>query len=297
MSVMKTRLLIFLCLLVTQLPANAEEQRLQVVTSFSILEDLVGELGGEHVSVVNLVGRNSDAHMYRPVPSDAVAIQRADLVVYNGLGFEGWIERLLDNKGAGTTQLAASGGVDVIVNDGEIDPHAWQSFSNIDLYVNNISRMLIKLMPEHVEYLTRRQQDYLAEVDRLEKQLSARLDKTPLQARIVVTSHDAFGYLGREFNIQFLAPLGLSLEVDPSAEDVATVVEQIRERQVNALFLENINNPRLMQSISEETGVSIGGRLYSDALSEVDGPAATYLNMMRHNVESLINAFNTSTKH
>ena len=285
--------LTFLCLLFLANTVSANDSSIRVVTSFSILEDLVKELGGQYVSVVNLVGRNSDAHMYQPKPSDAVAIAKADLVVFNGLGFEGWIPRLIKNSGYKNQQIIASRGVDTIKNGKEIDPHAWQSFHNIRLYIQNISQMLIQLRPQHVEALTKRQQKYLDSVSNLEQRLKKQFANIPPNKRIVVTSHDAFGYLGREFKIQFLAPLGLSLEVEASAEDVAAIIDQIREQSVKALFVENINNPRLLELISAETNVTIGGRLYSDALSEVEGPASTYLKMMRYNIESLINRLNT----
>ena len=285
--------LTFLCLLFLANTVSANDSSIRVVTSFSILEDLVKELGGQYVSVVNLVGRNSDAHMYQPKPSDAVAIAKADLVVFNGLGFEGWIPRLIKNSGYKNQQIIASRGVDAIKNGKEIDPHAWQSFHNIRLYIQNISQMLIQLRPQHVEALTKRQQKYLDSVSNLEQRLKKQFASIPPNKRIVVTSHDAFGYLGREFKIQFLAPLGLSLEVEASAEDVAAIIDQIREQSVKALFVENTNNPRLLELISAETNVTIGGRLYSDALSEVEGPASTYLKMMRYNIESLINRLNT----
>ena len=273
--------------------ASANESSIRVVTSFSILEDLVKELGGQYVNVVNLVDRNSDAHTYQPKPSDAVAIAKADLVIFNGLGFEGWIPRLIKNSGYKNKQIIASKGVDAIKNGKETDPHAWQSFHNIRLYVQNISQMLIQLRPQYSEVLTKRQQKYLDSLNDLEINLKEQLVKIPVSKRIVVTSHDAFGYLGREFKVQFLAPLGLSLEVEASAEDVATIIDQIREQNVKALFVENINNPRLLELISAETNVAIGGRLYSDALSEVKGPAGTYLKMMRHNIESLITVLST----
>ena len=285
--------LIFLCLLFLVNIASANESSIRVVTSFSILEDLVKELGGQYVNVVNLVDRNSDAHTYQPKPSDAVAIAKADLVIFNGLGFEGWIPRLIKNSGYKNKQIIASKGVDAIKNGKETDPHAWQSFHNIRLYVQNISQMLIQLRPQYSEVLTKRQQKYIDSLNDLEINLKEQLVKIPVSKRIVVTSHDAFGYLGREFKIQFLAPLGLSLEVEASAEDVATIIDQIREQNVKALFVENINNPRLLELISAETNVAIGGRLYSDALSEVKGPAGTYLKMMRHNIESLITVLST----
>ena len=283
----------FLCLFFWANLVNAGEPSIRVVTSFSILENLVNELGGQYVSVINLVSRNSDAHMYQPKPSDAVSIAKADLVVFNGLGFEGWIPRLIKNSGYKNKQIIASEGVNAIKNGKEIDPHAWQSFHNIRLYVQNITQALIELRPQHVKALTKRQQKYLGSISNLEKRLKKQFASIPSNKRIVVTSHDAFGYLGREFNIRFLAPLGLSIEVEASAEDVAAIIDQIREQNVKALFVENINNPRLLELISGETNVAIGGRLYSDALSEIKGPADTYLKMMRHNIESLINRLNT----
>ena len=269
---------------------DASNQRLEVVTSFSILEDITKELGGEHINIVNLVPRNNDAHMYIPTPSDAAAIDKADLIIFNGLGFEGWIYRLLEDSGGRGVQLNASRGVDFIMNDNEVDPHAWQSFQNIKIYVINISEMLIMLMPQFSEYLLNRQKVYLKKLDGLENELNGKISKISISKRIVVTSHDAFGYLGREFNIKFLAPQGFSLDVEATAKDVAAVVDQIRNKEVSAIFVENINNPKLLNTIAKEANVEVGGRLYSDALSEIDGVANSYLNMMQHNIQSIINS-------
>lgn len=293
---LRTKNIFLFLLFFTANAVSADDSSIRVVTSFSILEDLLKELGGEHVSVVNLVGRNSDAHIYQPKPSDAVAIASADLVVFNGLEFEGWITRLIRNSGYKNKQLIASEEVDAIKNGAEIDPHVWQSFHNIRVYIQNITSALITLRPRHADEFTQRRQQYLQHLNRLEERLRAQIAEVPADKRIVVTSHDAFGYLGREFDIRFLAPLGLSIEVEASAEDVAAIVDQIREQNVRALFVENINNPRLLQRIAAETNIAIGGRLYSDALSEVDGPADTYLNMMQHNIGSLIAAFNSPLK-
>jgi zinc/manganese transport system substrate-binding protein len=271
---------------------SASESSIRVVTSFSILEDLVNTLGGEHVVVANLVDRNQDAHTYQPKPSDAVAIAKADLVVFNGLAFEGWITRLIKNSGYKNKQLIASDGVNAINHGEETDPHAWQSFDNIRVYIQNITHTLITLRPQHRDEFIQRQQQYLNSLNALENSLLKELADIPRNKRIVVTSHDAFGYLEREFDIRFLAPLGLSVEVEASAQDVANVIDQIREQNVKALFIENINSPRLLERIASETNAVIGGRLYSDALSGVEGPAETYLKMMQHNVSALITAFN-----
>ena len=284
-------------ILLNGFPIFAEEDSsFEIVTSFTILENLVSELGGSRVSVTNLVPRNSDAHIYSPKPSDSIAISNADLVIFNGLGFEGWIFRLIKDSGKENNYLIASDGINLLNQSNEIDPHAWQSFKNIRIYIDNISGELINLMPEHEKYFALRRNNYLKKLFELEMNLSNQLSNIPIKKRIVITSHDAFGYLGREFNIEFLAPLGLSLDAEASAEDVADIINQIKEKKVTALFLENINNPKLLKAISLESGIPIGGVLYSDSLSKIDGPAGTYLEMMRHNVKSLIEAFNSQKK-
>jgi zinc/manganese transport system substrate-binding protein len=290
----KLRLLQFaILLLLNGFPIFAKDGQSKIVTSFSILEDLVLELGGDRVSVTNLVPRNSDAHIYSPKPSDAVAISNADLIIFNGLGFEGWIFRLIKDSDKEKNYLISSDGINSLNRFNEIDPHAWQSFKNIRIYIDNISGELINLMPEHEKYFALRRNNYLKKLFELEMNLSNQLSNIPIKKRIVITSHDAFGYLGREFNIEFLAPLGLSLDAEASAEDVAKIINQIKEKKVTALFMENINNPKLLKAISKESGVPVGGKLYSDALSEIGGPAGTYIDMMRHNVKSLIEAFNS----
>ncbi len=281
-------------ILLNGFPIFAEEDRsFEIVTSFTILENLVSELGGSRVSVTNLVPRNSDAHIYSPKPSDSIAISNADLVIFNGLGFEGWIFRLIKDSGKENNYLIASDGINLLNQSNEIDPHAWQSFKNIRIYIDNISGELINFMPEHEKYFALRRNNYLKKLFELEMSLSNQLSNIPIKKRIVITSHDAFGYLGREFNIEFLAPLGLSLDAEASAEDVAKIINLIKEKKVTALFMENINNPKLLKAISKESGVPVGGKLYSDALSEIGGPAGTYIDMMRHNVKSLIEAFNS----
>ena len=290
----KLRLLqLAILLLLNGFPIFAKDDQFKIVTSFTILEDLVLELGGDRVSVTNLVPRNSDAHIYSPKPSDAVAISNADLIIFNGLGFEGWIFRLIKDSDKEKNYLISSDGINSLNRFNEIDPHAWQSFKNIRIYIDNISGKLINLMPEHEKYFVLRRNNYLKKLSELEMNLSNQLSNIPIKKRIVITSHDAFGYLGREFNIEFLAPLGLSLDAEASAEDVAKIINQIKEKKVTALFMENINNPKLLKAISKESGVPVGGKLYSDALSEIGGPAGTYIDMMRHNVKSLIEAFNS----
>mgnify|MGYP003323414609 FL=1 len=228
--------------------------------------------------------------------SDSVAVANADLIIFNGFGFEGWIARLIEDARKEDRQLIASAGARILTHNQETDPHAWQSFSNIRIYVQNISDKLIAIIPQHRNNLEVKKYNYLKKLDKLEEETQQQLAEIPIEKRIVITSHDAFEYLGRELDIEFLAPVGLSLDAEASALDVACVIDLIRHRNIAALFVENITNPRLLERISAETDVAIGGRLYSDALSATDGPASTYLKMMKHNIESLLYAFGSQQR-
>lgn len=272
---------------------TAMESPLHVVTSFSILEDLVNELGGDRVRITNLVGRNRDAHMYQPKPSDAIAIAKADLVIMNGLGFEGWITRLMDDNHYKKPRLVASEGVNILSHGNEIDPHAWQSLANIPIYSANITEALIDLRPQYQAEFTQRNMVFTQKIRALHEEANQQVAAIAEKNRVIVTSHDAFAYLGREFDLHFIAPVGLSTDSEATANDVAAIVRHIRQNNVKALFIENINNPRLLQQISVDTGVAIGGRLYSDALGDKGSPAGTYLGMMRHNINALVTALTT----
>ena len=285
-----------LALLISVLPYSAianNDTPIKVVTSFSILQNLVQELGGEKVDIINLVAPNSDAHIYRPKPSDAIAIANADLVVLNGLGFEGWMARLIENNGSSAKQLIASNGVKELLIDGEMDPHAWQSFENIKQYSHNITQALIENKPQYSKQFNQLNKAYMQKVNALQQSLPQQLSSIPKEKRLVVTSHDAFNYLGKEFSISFIAPVGVNTDIEPTASDVAKLIDQIKSQNIKALFIENINNPRLLRQIASETKVGIGGSLYSDALSEINGPASTYLEMMEYNIISLVTALKT----
>ena len=288
--------LYLLTILISLLPYKVladNDTAIKVVTSFTILQNLVEELGGTKVEIINLVAANSDAHIYSPKPSDAVAIANADLVVMNGLGFEGWMSRLIENNATPGKKLVASRGINPLFIDGEADPHAWQSFKNIKQYIFNITQALIDIKPQYRIEFTQLNQAYMQSLNRLNTELAQQLNSIPEAQRVVVTSHDAFNYLGDEFNISFIAPAGINTDIEPSASDVAKLIGQIKAQNIKALFVENISNPRLLEQIGTETNVAIGGSLYSDALTDIHGPAATYLDMMKYNIESLVEAFKT----
>ena len=286
------RALLALIALLLPLSLSAADKP-QVVTSFSILADLTRAVGGEHIVLTNLVGPDEDAHVFEPSPEHARTLLQADLIIANGLGFEPWLERLLASSEARGRRIDASQGVLPLwlEEDGEkvADPHAWQSLSNAEIYVRNITQALSQLDPAHADAYAANRDAYLAKLHALLKQANSRLANLPASQRKVVTSHDAFGYLGQAWQLQFIAPQGLSTHDEPSAAEVAALIRQLRTEGVSAVLVENIRDPRLLQQIADEAGARVGGTLYSDALAS-QGPASTYLGMLQHNLDTLLTA-------
>lgn len=355
-------------------PATAES-RLQVVASFSILGDMVTQLGGERVAVDTLVGAGEDMHVYQPAPATARRLATAELVVVNGLGFEGWLERLVTASGYAGPVIVATDGADLIrtaawhdddhhdagdlmehhadhdddehhddvehhdddehhaehdddehhaeahdddehhddeMHDevhgdddeheyvahvehqhGDYDPHAWQSLANGQVYARNIAAGLIAVDPAGREYYTQRLDRYLRELAEVERGLREQLRAIPAARRKVVSSHDAFGYFERDYGIEFRALQGLGTDREPSAAELARLVDYVRREGIAAVFMESITDSRLMQQVERETGARIGGTLYSDSLSAPAGPAGTYLDMMRHNIRVIAAALSS----
>jgi zinc/manganese transport system substrate-binding protein len=273
--------------------------RIKAVASFSILGDMARQIGGDRVEVVTLVGPNGDAHVYQPTPTDAKHLSEAKVLVINGLGFEGWMSRLERSAGFKGLTVTASNGVAVQQMDAEghgrshgkaravADPHAWQNPQNGKLYARNIRDGLIQADPDGAASYEANAARLIAALDALDAQVRARLETIPPTRRKVITSHDAFGYFGAAYGIQFIAPQGVSTESEASAKDVARIIRQIKAEAIPAVFLENVSDKRLAEQIGRETGARIGEALFSDALSPSDGPAPTYLDMLRHNAEAL----------
>ena len=279
-------------------PALAQDKpndgKLNVVATFSILADLVKNVGGDRVEVKSLVGPNGDAHVYQPTPNDAKTVSDAKLVFVNGLGFEGWMARLVKASGTKAAMITATKGVKPRkMEEGghsEADPHAWQSVPNAKVYVTNIYDALAAADPAGKATYAANTAAYLAKLDALDVQVRAAVAAIPADRRKIITTHDAFGYFGAAYGVAFIAPQGVSTESEVSARDVAKIITQIRKQKIPAVFLENVTDERLLRRIGEESGARVGGRLYSDALTDEKGPAPTYLDMMRHNVKQLAEA-------
>ena len=285
------------------LPAYAAEP-LRVVATFSILGDMVRQVGGERVAVQTLVGPGADAHVFQPTPTHARQVGQAQLVVSNGLGYEGWMPRLLQSTGYKGPQVEAARGVRTLDaapgadhdhghddhDHGPTDPHAWQSVGNAKVYVQNIVAGLCAADAAGCTGYRTRGERYTAELSQLDADIRAAWAPVPAAQRKVITSHAAYAYYGRDYGVRFFAGRGLSTDSEPSAKGVAQLVRQIRKEGIRALFVENVSDPRLIEQLARETGLRPSGTLYSDALTRPGAGADTYVAMMRENTRRLVGA-------
>ncbi|HWM32171.1 MAG TPA: metal ABC transporter substrate-binding protein [Methyloceanibacter sp.] len=299
--------------------------KVKAVASFSILGDMIGQVGGDRVEVVTLVGPDGDAHVFSPTPADAKTLAGADVFFVNGLGFEGWLQRLEKASGFKGSVVVTSDGVKPLTMEEEghhhgeehaehadhtkghdddeddeedeeeevPDPHAWQDLANGKIYVANIRDGLIAADPAGKAVYEANATKYLDAIAKEDAAVRAALSALPEARRKIITSHDAFNYFGSAYGLEIIAPEGVSTESEASAQDVAKIIRQIKADKIPAVFVENIADRRLLDQIARETGAKIGGTLYSDALSGPDGPAPTYLDMFRHNVGALTAALSS----
>ncbi|THF63021.1 metal ABC transporter substrate-binding protein [Pseudothauera nasutitermitis] len=296
------RLLALSALLLAAALQPARAERVEVVASFSILADLVAQVGGERVSVRALVGPDQDAHGFQPRPSDARLVGAATLVVANGLGFDNWVERLARSAGSRAPLVLAAQGIEALHAEeahdhghghghhdhGDLDPHAWQDVRNVVIYVRNITDALAAADPAGTQDYRANAERYTAELHALDAEIRAALATLPAERRKVVSSHDAFAYFDRAYGVRFLPARGVASTAEPSAQGIARLIRQVRAEKVPAVFLENVVDRRLVERIRAEGGARLGGTLYSDALSAAGGPAPTYVAMMRHNLATLL---------
>jgi zinc/manganese transport system substrate-binding protein len=285
---------------------------LKVVASFTVIADFAKNVGGDRVNITTIVGPDGDAHVYEPSPADAVAMAGADVVLVNGLHFEGFLQRLVDASATKASIVTLTKGVTPIDFKPEFadadaaegadtgggktvtDPHAFQSIANAKIYVKNIAEAFCAADADGCDSYKANAAAYTTKLDALETEVKAAIQSIPEAKRVVITSHDAFGYFEHEYGLTFLAPQGISTDSEPSAADVAKLVNQVKQDKAAAIFVENITNPRLIEQIAGETGIKVGGTLYSDALSGSDGPASTYIDMMHNNITQIKGAIQGS---
>ncbi|HYF08334.1 MAG TPA: metal ABC transporter substrate-binding protein, partial [Acetobacteraceae bacterium] len=299
-----------LCLPAGILPARSQAGRMPVVASFSILGDMLRQIGGDRLEVRVIAGPDADPHGFQPRPSDITALTGARLVVRNGLGFDPWFDRLVRASGYGGPVATATTGITPRTmvhshaghgHDGAgrrtshraeparvADPHCWQDLRHGQAYVRTLAEALAGADPAGAALYQRNAQAYAGRLAGLDGWVRAQIGTVPEARRKVVTSHDALGYFGAAYGVTFLAPQGVSTEGEPSAQEVARLIRQIRAEGITAIFIENMFNPATLRRLAEEAGVAIRGRLYADSLSAPGGPAPTYEAMFRHNVGLMV---------
>jgi len=284
-------------------PAVAQQAPLRVVATFSILGDFARQVGGDRIDLRTIVGPNGDAHVYEPKPADAIAIARADVVLVNGLQFEGFLSRLIEASGTMAAIVEGTAGARILDDPlgghyhfvgGQAkfhaephDPHAWQSVANAKVYVENIRRAFCAADAAGCPLYAGNAAAYLDALTALDTEVRQALAAIPEDRRVVVVAHNAFRYFAEAYGVTFLSPQGVSTESEASAADVAGLIREIRDRRAAAVFAENIADARLVEQIAAEAGLPLGGTLYSDALSAPDGPAPTYLDLIRRNVSTI----------
>jgi zinc/manganese transport system substrate-binding protein len=269
----------------------ASAKPVTAVASFTILADVVKEVGGDHVTVKSLVGPNGDPHEFEPSPDDAKALQSADVAFVSGDGLETWFEKLAKSADYKGKPVVASAGIKTrkMEEDGKTvtDPHVWNSAANVVVWVVNVEKALIAADPEDTDDFKANAARYTKELQDLDAYAHSKIGAAPKDQRKILTSHDAFGYFGKEYGLALLSPLGISTETEASAADVAKLIDQIKKEKVKAYFFENSNDPRLVKQIADATGAAPGGELFVESLSAPDGPASTYAKMFRYNVDQI----------
>ena len=292
-----------------QATTGGASEKLPVVATYSILGDMVAQVGGNHIQLTTLVGPGGDAHTFEPSPEDGRALARAKLVFENGLEFEPWLDDLFTASGSGAVRVVVSQGIEALPapeehhgdeghaegenhREGEFDPHIWHDVNNVISMVETMRAGLAAADPANAANYQANATTYIAALKELDSFVQEQVETLPAARRKLVTSHDTFGYFAKRYGFEIVGTaLGVSTEAaDPSAAEIATLVSEIKAAGVPAIFAENVSNPQLIETIADEAGVKLGPPLYTDALGESGTPGATYIEMMRYNVTTIVTA-------
>lgn len=269
------------------------QNKIKVVSSASIFQDMAKNIGGDKITSESIVPVGGDPHTYTPKPSDVELVSSADLILINGLTFEGWITELIENSGTKAKVVLITEGIEPIKSlnyHNASDPHAWMNAQNGLKYAYNISAGLAAVDPDNALYYADNGSKYSAEIKKVDSYIKQQIATIPEAQRILITSHDAFQYYGRAYDITLNAIMGISTESEAQSKDVQRVVNAIKVNKVPAVFIESTINPKMLQQIASDTGVKIGGELYADSIGEEDSEAPTYLKMLTHNTDVIVNA-------
>jgi ABC-type Zn uptake system ZnuABC Zn-binding protein ZnuA len=257
------------------------------------MADMAKNIGGDFIEVKSIVPIGGDPHIYDATPEDAKLAETADLVLVNGLTFEGWLSELIENSGSEAPVHTITNGIDAIASltyQNATDPHAWMDPILGQIYIKNILSALIELLPQYEEELVFNYNVYKQQIEDLHIYCTQRIAEIPESQRILITSHDAFQYYGRRYGLRLEAIMGTSTDAEVQTSDIRRISDIISERQIPAVFIESTINPKLLQQIADDNGAVVGGQLYSDSLSDENGPAPTYIKMLEHNTNVIVNA-------
>jgi len=288
---MKTRYFIFLTFSLWLITDGLVAQKPVVVSSASMFTDMVENIAGDLVETETIVPIGGDPHLHTPTPRDAKLVGRADLLLLNGLTFEGWINELVENSGTKAKTILITEGVEPISSDtykNSTDPHAWMDLANGRIYIKNITNALKELDPSNAVIYESNYQSYDKKLEELDRYIFDKIKEIPEEKRILITSHDAFKYYGKRYGVKLEAIQGISTDSDVQTSDIKRVSYTINRYKVPALFVESTINPKLLKQIASDNDVKIGGKLYADSLGDKESAAATYLSMIRSNTNTIV---------
>ncbi len=271
----------------------AQNEKPLVVASASMIADMTQSVGGDHIDVEMIVPIGGDPHLHEPTPSDARLVTQADLILINGLTFEGWINELIENSGTSAQTVTVTEGVRVLRSqtyENSADPHAWMDAANGIIYARNIKDALIKLDPDNEKAYQGNYLAYVEELSILDQEILSSMQTIPEEKRVLITSHDAFQYYGNKYGIKLEAIMGISTEAEAQTSDIIRVNKAIRDQNIPAIFVESTINPKLIEQLAHDNGITIGGKLYADSLGDKDSPASTYIDMLRYNTQTIVSA-------
>lgn len=283
---------LLILLMVVPFWLRAEEKPLVVATA-SIFADMAENISGGLLDVRSIVPIGGDPHIYEPTPGDAQLVNSADLILKNGLTFEGWLSELIENSGTRAIVRTITEGISPIESikyKNSADPHAWMDASLGLIYIENVKKALSEIDPDNAEAFEYNYQIYRRQLMGLDQEIATAIQSIPEKQRVLITSHDAFRYYGKRYGIRVEAILGTSTDAEVQTSDILRLSKVIRENKVPAVFIETTVNPKLLRQIASDNKVSIGGQLYSDSIGDEDSPAPTYLKMLEYNTKTIVAA-------
>jgi len=269
------------------------QDQYKVVSTASIFADMAENIAGDRIKIETIVPIGGDPHLHDPIPRDAQLVNAADLILMNGLTFEGWLNELIENAGTNAKVALITEGVNAIESDvykGSTDPHAWMDVANSLIYIENIKNAFIELDPEGKEQYEFNYGVYKQQLEDLDRYIQDRIQEIPAAKRVLITSHDAFQYYGKKYGIRLEAILGVSTDAEAQTSDILRLNKIIQSSQIPAVFIESTVNPKLLKQIAADNKVSIGGQLFADSIGDKESNAPTYYEMMKYNTDTIVEA-------